>query len=730
MNVRTRSILVAAALIAAFAVPNLHAATPAKAEKPATTAAQTPAGDDPYLWLEDVGGAKPLEWVGQRNAESAKAIAARPGFDELKARFLEILDSKAKIPTVTKIGDLYYNFWKDADHERGIWRRTTLAEYRKKDPTWETVLDLDALSKADNVLWVWHGAEALPPENTRCLVQLSRGGADAEVVREFDLSTRSFVSGGFELPEAKSETDWIDHDVIYVCTDFGPGSMTTSGYPRIVKEWKRGTPLTAATTVFEGKPEDVSAGVYRVDTPGFERDFVYRSMDFYSYKAFLRRDGKLIPIDKQDDADIGSFREWLLLRLRSDWTVGGKTWPKGALIAERLDDFLAGKRDFEMLFEPGPRTSIDSYVMLKDAILLNVLDNVRNRLYVVAFDHGAWTRRALPGMPDFGQIDVAALDARTSNQYWLTATDFLNPSRLHLGSVDMNGPPEKLKEQPTFFDASQLEVAQHEAISKDGTRIPYFQVSRKGMKNDGNNPTLLYGYGGFEISELPSYSATRGAGWMEKGGVFVMANIRGGGEFGPAWHWAGVKAERHHCYEDFIAVGEDLVKRKVTSPRHLACIGGSNGGLLVGNMLTMRPDLFGAVVCQVPLLDMRRYHTLLAGASWMGEYGNPDNPKEWAFIQEWSPYQHMKKDVHYPPTLFTTSTRDDRVHPGHARKMVAKMLDQGHDELYYENVEGGHGGASTNPQSAHMWALAYIFLWDHIGASAGTTAVEGQAKQP
>jgi len=445
--------------------------------------------------------------------------------------------------------------------------------------------------------------------------------------------------------------------------------------------------------------------------------------------TFLRRDGKLILIEKPDDAEMGTFRDWLLIRLRTDWAVNGKTWPRGALLATKLDDFMAGKRDFQMLFEPTARKSLDEYTTTHGAILVNELDNVHNRIFAMRPEKGSWTRTALPGIPEFGKAFVSAVDSHESDDYWLTTTDFTTPTRFLIGRVGA-GPAELLKQQPAYFDASRLEVSQHEAISKDGTRIPYFQVSTKGMKADGSTPTLLYGYGGFEISELPTYSATRGAGWLEKGGVLVVANIRGGGEFGPAWHQAGVKEERHHCYEDFIAVGEDLVKRKITTPSHLGCIGGSNGGLLTGNMLVMRPDLFGAVVSQVPLLDMRRYHKLLAGASWMGEYGNPDDPKEWAFIQEWSPYQHMQAGVKYPPTLFTTSTRDDRVHPGHARKMVAKMLDQGHDVLYYENIEGGHGGAATNAQSAHMWALAYMFLWGELGGSEGTSAAKGEPKQP
>ncbi|HET9328755.1 MAG TPA: prolyl oligopeptidase family serine peptidase [Candidatus Eisenbacteria bacterium] len=734
MKLRYLDRAIAVALLAAIAGPAaVQSATPAS--KPAAKhvtaqAAKAAPGvpDDPYLWLEEVEAQKCLDWASQRNAESAKAITTKPGFDAMEARFLAILDSKAKIPTIEKIGAHYYNFWKDQNHERGIWRRTSLEEYRKAEPAWETVIDLDALSKAESTPWVWHGVEALSPDYSRCLMKLSRGGADAEVVREFDLGAKSFVAGGFSLPEAKSDVEWKNKDMIYVATDFGPGSMTSSGYPRIVKEWKRGTPLSSATTIYEGKAEDVWAGASRDDTPGFERHFVYRGITFYTHQMFLLRDGKLVTIEKPVDADLGTFGEWMLLKLRTDWTTNGKTWPRGALLVTKFDDFMAGKRDFQMLFEPTARKSLDEYATTRSAILLNELDNVHNRIYTLRLEKGSWTRTPFPGLPEFGKVYFKAVDSRESDDFWLTTTDFTTPTRLHIARVG-GGPAEQLKQQPAFFDASQLQVSQHETTSKDGTRIPYFQVSPKGMKLDGSNPTLLYGYGGFEISELPTYSATRGAGWLEKGGVLVVANIRGGGEFGPAWHQAGVKEQRHHCYEDFIAVGEDLVKRKITTPRRLGCIGGSNGGLLVGNMLVMRPDLFGAVVSQVPLLDMRRYHKLLAGASWMGEYGNPDEPKEWAFIQEWSPYQNVKAGVKYPPTLFTTSTRDDRVHPGHARKMVAKMLDQGHDVLYYENIEGGHGGAATNAQSAHMWALAYMFLWGELGGTEGTTA-KGEAKQP
>jgi prolyl oligopeptidase len=428
---------------------------------------------------------------------------------------------------------------------------------------------------------------------------------------------------------------------------------------------------------------------------------------------FLRRDGRLVKIDKPDSANANVHRELLLLELRDDWTVGGRTYPAGALLAADFEGFLKGERTFDVLFEPTARKSLAGYSPTRNHVLLNELDNVRNRVYVLTRHDGTWTREPLPGMPEFGTVSANEVDSDESDDYFMTVTDYLTPTSLSLGTVG-KGAPEKLKQLPAFFDTQGLAVSQHEAVSKDGTRIPYFQVTRKDVALDGKNPTLLYGYGGFEIPMVPGYSAGVGAAWLEKGGVYAVANIRGGGEFGPKWHQAALKASRHKAYEDFIAVAEDLVFRKVTSTPHLGIQGGSNGGLLMGNMLTMRPDLFGAVVCQVPLLDMRRYHTLLAGASWMGEYGNPDDPKEWEFIRTFSPYHNLKDGVKYPPTLFMTSTRDDRVHPGHARKMTALMMDAKQDVLYYENIEGGHGGAADNKQSAHMNALAYTFLWQRL----------------
>ncbi len=669
--------------------------------------------EDTYQWLEDVTGARSLAWVKERNAESTHELTGSTLFQALDRRILEILDSDERIPGIQKLGANYYNFWRDARNPRGLWRRTTLEEYRKAKPNWEVVLDLDRLGKEENENWVWHGAQALKPDYRRALISLSRGGADANVVREFDLAAKSFTKDGYTLPEAKSQVAWRGIDSVFVGTDFGPGSLTTSGYPRLVKEWKRGTPLSAASLVLEAKPDDMGASAFRDLTPGFERDVVMRRPTFRTSEVFLRLDGKLKKIEKPDDAQAAFHRQWMLVRLRSDWSVGGKTYPAGALIATELHAFLEGKREFALLFEPSERRSLAGFTATKHHVIVTELDNVRSRVYVLTYSDGRWQREALPGVPEFGEVTVHAVDPEDSDDYFQDTTDFLTPSTLALGTVGA-GAAQTLKQLPAFFDAGGLAVSQHEAISADGTHVPYFQVAPKNLAMNGKNPTMIYGYGGFEIAMLPSYQPAIGAAWLEKGGVYVVANIRGGGEFGPKWHQSALKAHRHRAYDDFIAVAEDLVRRKVTSPAHLGAQGRSNGGLLMGNMLVRRPDLFGAIVCGSPLLDMQRYNHLLAGASWMAEYGNPDIPEEWAFIRAFSPYHNVEKSVKYPRTLFTTSTRDDRVHPGHARKMVARMKEQGHDILYYENIEGGHGAAADNKQAAFMQALAYTFLWNEM----------------
>jgi prolyl oligopeptidase len=699
-----------AILTALLWFPSAHAEGAAAA--PAVAASPEPV-EDPYLWLEDVQGETALTWVRAQNAVAHAELAQGAEFQALNDRLLAILDSDAKIPYVSKMGRYYYNFWKDASHQRGVWRRTPPSSYGNEAPKWDVVLDIDALGAKEGESWVWGGASCLAPDYNRCLVTLSRGGADAAVVREFDIGTRSFVDGGFVLPEAKADIGWIDQDTVWVSTDFGPGTLTTSGYARQSRTWTRGTPLSSAVLVFEGSEADVAVTAWHDDTPGFERDWIVRSPTFFTNELYLVVDGKPVKLDKPDDADASAFREWLYVTPRTDWEVGGRTYKGGSLLAIRLEGFLSGERGFDVLFEPGPRTSLADYTPTENHVVVNSLDNVRSRVEVLTPGKSGWTRKPMVGLPELGQVDVWAIDAPRSDDVFVSITDYLTPTTLSSARLGRDR-LKPLKQLPAFFDAQGLVVSQHQATSKDGTQIPYFQIGSQSAPQDGTGRTLLYGYGGFEISMLPSYSGTIGAGWLEKGGTYVVANIRGGGEFGPSWHQAALKEHRHRAYEDFAAVAEDLVARKVTSADHLGILGGSNGGLLMGNMLTDYPQLFESIVCMVPLLDMKRYNKLLAGASWMGEYGNPDVPEEWAYLQRSSPYQKVQAGVDYPRTLFMTSTRDDRVHPGHARKMAARMMEQDHDLLYFENIEGGHGGAADNKQNAYKWALAYSFLWAEL----------------
>jgi prolyl oligopeptidase len=680
----------------------------------ATTGTQAAASDDPYLWLEATHGARAMDWVKQQNAITEKAFASSPEFTRTFDQVLEVLDSDARIPYVSRMGDYLYNFWKDKAHPRGVWRRTTLAEYRKAEPKWETVLDIDALNKAEGKRWVFKGSDCLKPAYDRCLLSLSPDGGDAVEVREFDIPSKSFVKGGFRLPVAKTQVGWIDQDHIYVGTDFGPGSMTRSSYPRIAKEWTRGTPLSAAATVYEGKPDDLAVSAYHDRTPGFERDFVQVATDFFHSKTFLRKGGKLVQLDVPSDASADAHREWLLVTLRSPWTVGSTTYPNGALIAMKFDDFMAGKRTFTVLFKPDPHTALSNYAWTRHHLILDELHDVQSKLEVLTPQAGEWKREAMPGAPAMSTVAVVDTDPDHGDEYWLTATGFLTPPTLERGVLGQEK-AETIKHEPAFFDASKFTVSQHFATSQDGTRVPYFEIAPKGIRLDGSHPTLLYGYGGFEVSLEPYYSGSIGRAWLERGGVYVIANIRGGGEYGPAWHQAALQANRPKAYQDFAAVAEDLVKRGVTSAKHLGAEGGSNGGLLMGNMLTQYPQLFGAIACEVPLLDMKRYTHLSAGTSWIAEYGNPDDPKQWAFIKTFSPYQNVKRGEAYPPVLFYTTTSDDRVGPAQARKMAAKMEGMGIPNVwFYENLEGGHGAGADNRQSAHMHAMVYDFLWNKL----------------
>jgi prolyl oligopeptidase len=700
---------------------------------PLNAMTQTPT-EDPNLWLEDVSGERALAWVRERNAETRKVLEAEPGFAATRERIRAILDSKEKIPAVSRRGDFLYNLWQDEQHARGLWRRTTLAEFRKAEPAWQTLLDLDALGRAEGENWVWAGASVYGPDYRRALVSLSRGGADANVVREFDLVDLRFVDGGFSLPEAKSNVDWLDADTIFVGTDFGPGSMTDAGYPRLVKRWQRGQPLARAETVYAGHAADVGVWIEVDREPGYGRIVLTRAIDFYRSEQFLLQDTQLAKLPKPEDASLTFWRAVVLLELRSDWASGGRTWPRGSLLAGDAAAFGAGRdAGWQALFTPTPTASLAGFTATASRLVLNVLDQVASRLEEVrpgATPTAAWTRRAVQA-PQPGNLSVQALhdpllkSDPLAEMMLVGYTDFLTPDSLMLATAGEDG-MQTLKSRPRYFDATGMRVEQRFATSRDGTRVPYFVVWPQGASADGTNPTLLYGYGGFEVSMQPYYSGGVGSSWLARGGVFVLANIRGGGEFGPAWHQAAVKQHKQKSYDDFAAVAEDLIAAKITNPARLGIEGGSNGGLLVGAVMVQRPELFGAVVCQVPLLDMKRFHLLLAGASWMAEYGNPEEADDWAAMAAYSPYQNIKAGQKMPAVLFITSTRDDRVHPGHARKMAARMLTLGYAPpsagqrsagvYYYENIEGGHGGAADNAQRADMSALEFAFLWRSLGA--------------
>ena len=667
------------------------------------------AEEDPYIWLEEVESEKALAWAKERSEADTDVIEAVPEFAEIHARLVEIYNSPDRIPGPSILGAWIYNFWRDADHVRGIWRRTFPSEFAKDKPAWEIVLDLDALAVAEGENWVWKGANCLEPEYRRCMVGLSRGGADATVRREFDTVAKGFVSDGFVLPEAKNEVNWKDENTLWVGTNFGEGSLTTSGYARLAKKWKRGTSIEEAITIFEGSVDDVGVSAYSEHSPEGRYDLVSRYPEFFRSTHYLQLGGRLVKIDIPDDAQMrGFFKDQLLVSLRTDWTTGGATYHQGALLAIDLDAFLEGQRDFDVLFEPEERVSLGRRGTRSTVnhLLYTTLDNVRGRLYRLSFGDDGWMKEEIE-LPGLGTVNIGST-SDVDDSFFFTYTDFVTPSSLYL--VGDTGKPVKVKSSPAWFDSNGLKVVQYEATSKDGTKIPYFVLTPKDFVANGANPTLLTGYGGFEISQVPRYSSAVGTGWVSRGGVYVVANIRGGGEFGPKWHQAAMQEKHQNNFDDFTAVGDDLIARKITSPGHLGIKGGSQGGLLVGGSFVQRPELFSAVVCAVPLLDMKRYNKLLAGASWMAEYGNPDTD-DWDYMKLWSPYQNLDPKVDYPQVFFWTNTRDDRVHPAHARKMVARMTDMGKSVYYYENTEGGHGGGANLNQRAYTDALSYSYLW-------------------
>lgn len=696
------------------------AADPARSASPAAVDHNPP---DEFQWLEDIYGDEQLSWVAEQNARTDDMLLSGD-YERLERGVLEVLDSNDRIPMVTKRGDFYYNFWRDEEHPRGIWRRTTWDSYQSAEPDWEVLLDVDSLARQEGTEWVFAGASLLRPDYTRALISLSPDGGDAKAVREFDVESRSFVDGGFNLPSAKTSVSWVDRDTIYVGTDFGPGSMTTSSYPRTNRRLRRGQSLAEAELVFEVEQDHMMAILVRDLTPGFERDIALDIVDFYNRRSYVMTDGGWQHIDVPDDVNVDLHRDWILFRPQTPWELEGTTYPAGSLLAAGLDGFLAGTREVTVLFTPDENTALQSWSWTADHLLLNLLQDVSSVIRVLTPGPEDWDEAPLGTAPPLHAVEAFAVDdedPEAGNDYWLVVSGFLTPTTLSRGSIGSDAT--EVKTSPSHFNNDDYMVEQHFAISRDGTRVPYFQVSGKDLELDGANPTLLSGYGGFQIPRTPAYSGATGRTWLERrtepaddgvsrGGVYVVANIRGGGEYGPGWHRAALQENRHRAYEDFAAVAEDLIERDVTSRKHLGCEGRSNGGLLVGNMLTHYPHLFGAVSCGVPLLDMRRYTKLSAGYSWIAEYGDPDDEEQWQFISTFSPYHNLRDGVDYPFAYIYTATSDDRVGPVQARKMAGRMESMGIPNVwFYESMEGGHAGAADNRQAARLHTSSHEFLW-------------------
>ena len=675
--------------------------------------------DDPFLWLEDIDSPRALAWVAEHNAATEKRLAPHSEGGALFRDALAALDSTSRIPEVAQRGGQLYNLWRDRAHPRGLWRRTTLADFRRDTPNWEIVLDVDALAKAEGKPWAFGGAIWLAPDHRHCLVRLALAGGDAVEVREFDPVKLAFVEGGFALPAAKSRVAWRDADSVFVATDFGAGTLNESGYPRLVKLWRRGTPLASAQMLHETPATSVGVQARRLRSPGGDIDLVTEQITFWERKQFQLLEGKLHPLAIPATADVaGAFRGKLVLRLKDDWKIHGANFRTGSVVLAEPAALRGGNDAVELVVAPAANEVVEAVRVNNDSLLATMLDNVRGRLVRFAPGATGWTRQPI-AFPDHGSIHITDEDADSGDAFVQFESFTTPPALYHVAAGSSE--PQLLKAQAPTFDGSRFEARQFWATSADGTKIPYFVVGAKDLKTDGANPVWMFSYGGFENALKPAYSGSYeqlhgayGKLWLERGGVFVLANIRGGGEFGPAWHTSVLKENHVRCFEDFEAVARDLAARKITSPAHLGIEGRSNGGLLVAATMLRHPELYGAVVCGNPLIDMQRYHRLLAGASWVAEYGNPDVPAEWAYLSKYSPYQNLQPSRKYPPLILYTTTRDDRVHPGHARKMAAKMESLGYTVDYCENTEGGHHGSVTNEQLATRLARTYAFLWAHL----------------
>ncbi|HTA99493.1 MAG TPA: prolyl oligopeptidase family serine peptidase [Bradyrhizobium sp.] len=670
--------------------------------------------DDPYLWLEEVEGGRALDFAEQQSRLTLQKFGGA-GFARDRDTLAAIYDRPDNIPYVRRRGGFLYNLWKDVDNPRGIWRRTTLDEFRGPSPEWETLLDVDKLAREEGHDWIWSWIQAQPGTSPRVILSLSRGGSDAATLREFDVNTRGFVTDGFMLPEAKGGAQWFDVDTLLLSSAYGEGMATTSGYARTVRLWRRGTEVNSAPVAFETAADNMAAYCDIDRTAAKPRVWFVDRLDFFNFNLWLGDEtGAKSKLELPTDIWMQAHRDWLVVKRRTAWTVGGRTYAPDTVLGISLSAYLAGDRDFAVVFEPGPRRALQGLFWSGGRLVLPILDELRPVFEVWTPSGDGWFRAGIPGLPGIGVVDVWPLDAEESESngdLLANVQDPLTPSSLML--IEGVKSPTVLKRAPRTFSSDGLVVTQHEAVSLDGERIPYVQTGP--AAETGDAPVHLNAYGGFGVSLRPSYNSAVGKLWLERGGTSVVANIRGGGEFGSRWHEAGRLAGKRLTHDDFAAVAADLVRRGVTRPQRIAAEGGSNGGILITNMLTRYPERFGALFCTIPLIDMRRYSKLLAGPSWIAEYGDPDKPEEWAWLQTYSAYHAARPGQKYPPILIATTRRDDRVHPGHARKMTAKLQAMGYEAWFYEPAAGGHGYGKDNSERAAFTALGYAFLRNKIG---------------
>ena len=666
---------------------------------------QTNQYEDPYLWLEEINSEKAIEWVKKQNFISAKKIEEFPLFDSIKERILESYNDNDKIAYPKIAGAYVYNLWKDEKNQRGVWRRMLIDDFINNKSNWELVLDIDKLSEKENKKWVYKGVEWLKPKNEICLLYLSDGGSDKNYMREFNTKSKKFVSDGFNHKKSKDGASWIDENTLLIYRDFGKGTLTTSGFAKTVRKWKRGTNIKNAETIFEIDSTNMKASAY-VYNDGEVVHTILINDNISTIEYYYLTNAKKIKFSFPRDANMyGIFKNEMLLFLKSDWNIGNELFSSGSLISLNIPDNISGKYSVKTIFSPNNKSSFVDVAVSKDFITLNIMENVQNKLIKYTNLNNKWIGENID-IPKLGSIRLLASDIQSNNVFF-SYNNFITPTTLY--NLTLNK-LQAIKTLQKEFDTSNLEINQYFVKSKDGTLIPYFIVHKKDIKFDGNNPTLIYAYGGFKVSRQPDYNKNIGIAWLEQGGVYVLANIRGGGEYGPAWHSSAIKENRQNAFDDLYAVSENLISKNITSPKKLGLIGASNGGLLAGVAYTQRPELYNAIVCGIPLLDMKRFSKLLVGASWISEYGDPDIPEEWDYIKKYSPYHNIKENVKYPEIFFITSTKDDRVHPGHARKMAMKLNDMGYSYYYHEKIEGGHGLGSTNEQVADSWVRIYTFL--------------------